>query len=377
MWYLAIKALFADRAKVATVLLGITFSVVLINLQGGLLVGLIRKAALLVDNGQADIWIGRRFMNNVETGDNLIPERWLNRVRAVPGVQRASPYLVMFSNFGMPDGRRETVVVVGCDPTTMLGGAWQMAEGDASAIRNPDGILVDICDAEKLGNAKVGDVREINHHRAVVVGMTKGIVSFTTSPYVFTTLDRARDKYVPYWAPGQVSYFLVKAEPGTDIPALVARLRARVPELDVYERRDYAWRSMEYWLTRTGLGISFGLAALLGLLVGLAVVAQTLYASVTERIKEFGTLKAQGATDKCIAQFLLSQACASAVLGSAIGLAGSVLLGWLMSSPRAPVVLTWEVAALSVALVTAVCFGSAYLPYWRVRKIDPASVLRS
>ena len=42
---------------------------------------------------------------------------------------------------------------------------------------------------------------------------------------------------------------------------------------------------MEYWLTRTGIGISFGLAAFLGLLVGLAVVAQTLYASVTERTR--------------------------------------------------------------------------------------------
>jgi putative ABC transport system permease protein len=377
MWYLAIKAFFADRAKVATVLLGVAFSVILINLQGGLLVGLIRKAALLVDNGQADVWIGRKFMNNVETGDNLIPERWINRVRSVPGVERASPYLVMFSNFGMPDGRRETVVVVGCDPATMLGGAWKMAEGNASDIRHPDGILVDVCDVEKLGNCKIGDVREINHHRAQVVGLTHGIVSFTTSPYVFTTLDRARDKYLPAVPPGQCSYFLVKAEPGTDVPALVERLRARVPELDVYERREYAWRSMEYWLTRTGLGISFGLAALLGLLVGLAVVAQTFYASVTERLKEFATLKALGATDGSVGQFLLSQACGSAVLGSVIGLVGSVVVSGLISSPRAPVVLTWEVAALSVALVSVVCVASAYFPYWRIRKIDPASVLRS
>ena len=68
---------------------------------------------------------------------------------------------------------------------------------------------------------------------------------------------------------------------------------------------------MEFWLTRTGIGISFGLAALLGLLVGLAVVAQTLYASVTERIKEFGTLKAMGADDASIGCFPLAQASAT------------------------------------------------------------------
>ena len=82
--------------------------------------------------------------------------------------------------------------------------------------------------------------------------------------------------------------------------ALCARIQERVPELDVYDRHTYSWMCMEYWLTRTGIGISFGLAAFLGLLVGLAVVAQTLYASVTERIKEFGTLKAMGADDRCI-----------------------------------------------------------------------------
>jgi putative ABC transport system permease protein len=65
---------------------------------------------------------------------------------------------------------------------------------------------------------------------------------------------------------------------------------------------------MEYWLTRTGIGISFGLAAILGLLVGLAIVAQTLYASVKERIKEFATLKAMGADNRCIGRFLVSQA---------------------------------------------------------------------
>lgn len=378
MWYLPIKAMLADRAKAVTVLLGIAFSVVLINLQGGLLTGLIKKAALLIDHGQADIWVGRRFMDNVETGDNLIPERWINRLRAVEGVERVSPYLVSFSSFTTPEGRKETVVVVGCEASTLMGGAWTMAEGEARSVRDPDGILVDACDVEKLGNCRIGDIREINGHRARVVGMTHGIVSFTTSPYVFTTLERARSKYLPHHlAAGHCSYFLVKAEPGTDIPALVARLKARVPELDVYDRRDYAWRSMEYWLTRTGIGISFGLAAFLGLLVGLAVVAQTLYASVTERLREFGTLKAMGADDRVIGRFLLSQAGGFSVLGSLIGLACSVLIGTLISTPRAPVMLTVEVAVVSVVLVVAVCTVAAYLPYWRIRAIDPASVLRS
>src|SRR5437588_4891298 len=357
MWLLALKAMLADRGKLLTSLLGVSFSVVLINLQGGLLYGLILKASMLVDYGQADLWVGHRHMNNVDIG-TLIPERWIHRIRGVEGVERADPYVVMFGQATMPDGKFENVIVVGSEPSSLLGNAWAMAEGDPRAIRHPDGILVDACDVGKLGNCRIGDTREINGHQAKVVGMTNGIVGFTTDPYVFTTLERARTKYTAGIPPGYCSYFLVRAKPGTDVNVLRARLQERMPELDVYDRRTYSLICMEYWLTRTGIGISFGLAAFLGLLVGLAVVAQTLYASVTERLKEFGTLKAMGADDRCVARFLLAQALGNAAIGSVLGIALSLILGRALSTPRAPVVLTGWVGVLSVGLIFLVCVAA-------------------
>ena len=376
MLLLALKAMLADRGKLLTSLLGVAFSIVLINLQVGLLRGLIQKASLLVDYGQADIWVGHQHMSNVDIG-TFIPERWVQRIRGVEGVERAEPYIVMFGQAKMPDGKFENVVVVGSEPASLMGNAWAMADGNPQAVRHPDGILVDSCDAAKLGDCRVGDIREINGHRARVVGMTHGIVGFTTNPYVFTTLERARRKYTTGIPPEQCSFFLVKAKPGTDVKALCARIKERVPALDVYDRQAYSQMCCEYWLTRTGIGISFGLAAFLGLLVGLAVVAQTLYASVTERVKEFGTLKAMGADDRCISRFLLAQALGNAFLGSAAGLVVAVVLGYLISTERAPVILQGDVAAASVLVITVVCVVAAWLPYWRIRNIDPASVLRN
>src|SRR5207249_8883635 len=114
MWILAIKAMLADRGKLLTSLLGVSFSVVLINLQGGLLYGLILKASLLVDYGQADLWVGHRHMNNVDIG-TFIPERWIQRIRGVNGVERADAYVVMFGQATMPSGKFENVIVVGCE----------------------------------------------------------------------------------------------------------------------------------------------------------------------------------------------------------------------------------------------------------------------
>jgi putative ABC transport system permease protein len=376
MWLIAMKAMLADRGKLLTALLGVTFSVVLVNLQSGLYLGLLSKASLLVDFGRADVWVGHRHMNNVDL-NALIPERWVHRLRSVPGVERAEPYLVQTAQIAMPDGNTERVVVVGCDAGSLLGNAWVMADGDAAAIRRPDAVLVDVCDADRLGDCRVGDVREIAGRRAKVVGMTYGVVGFTTTPYVFTTLHRARSTYLPAAAPDRCSYILVKARPGTDVRALVGELRRRVPELDVHDREEFAGICMNYWLMRTGIGISFGLATFLGLLVGLVMVAQSLYASVAERVKEFGTLKALGASDGRVARFLLVQALGNAVLGSAAGLLGAVALGRLLDSPRAPVVFEDWVMAGSVLLITLVCLLASWAPYWRIRKIDPASVLRS
>jgi putative ABC transport system permease protein len=366
----------ADRSKLLVSLLGVTFSVVLVNLQGGLYLGLLSKASLRVEFGGADIWVGHRHMNNVDLNP-LIPERWVDRLRSVPEVERAEPYLVMTAQIAMPDGNTERVVVVGCDAGSLLGNAWVMADGDASAIRRPDAVLVDVCDADRLGDCRVGDVREIAGRRAKVVGMTNGVVGFTTTPYVFTTLHRARTTYLPAANPDQCSYFLVKARPGTDVPALVAALRQRVPELDAHDKATFSGICTNYWRTRTGIGISFGLATFLGLLVGLVMVAQTLYASVAERVKEYGTLKALGASDRWMAGFLIVQALGNAVLGSVTGLLGALVIGTLLDTPRAPVIFRGWVMAGSVLLITLVCLLASWAPYRRIRSIDPASVLRS
>jgi putative ABC transport system permease protein len=379
MWRLALKAMLGDRSKLVITLLGVGFAVGLVNLQCGMLLGFLGKTSQLIDHGEADIWIGHRHMTSVDMSA-FIQERWLTRIRAVEGVERADPYLIFGAEARMPDGRFESVWVVGCDPASPLGNAWKMAAGSNArdAIRRPDGIIVDVCDAARFGDCQVGDVREINGCRARVLGMSEGIVGFTSSPYVFTSLERARNQYGAGLVPPRgCSYFLVKAKPGTDIPALVARIQERVPGLlTVRDKGSYSRMCITHWLLKTGIGLGFGMTTLLGLIVGLGVAAQTLYAAVNERRKEFATLKALGADEGCVARFLLAQALGAAGLGSLLGLAGSQVIARGISSPQAPVVLRSDVALGSVLLVTMVCLLAAWAPYWRVRSIDPASVLR-
>ena len=171
-----------------------SFAVLLVNLQGGLLIGLIKKASLLIDYGQADIWVGHRHMKNVELG-TFIPERWLQRLRKVDGVERADAYVIAMTEARMPDGRYETVEVIGCEAGSPLGQAWALLPGSGpTACASPTASSSTTATTTSSAARGVGDIREMNGRRARIVGKTHGIVGFTNQAYFFTTLDRARTR---------------------------------------------------------------------------------------------------------------------------------------------------------------------------------------
>jgi putative ABC transport system permease protein len=334
---------------------------------------LIGKASLLVDQCDADVWVGHKKMTNVDF-PHSIPRRWVQRIRSLDGVAAAEPYLVAHSVMTLPDGGFEQVLVVGCDPKSLLGSANLAFGSDPTVLRQADAIVIDRLDAHKIGNPQLGDIREIGRRRARVAGFTEGILGFLVTPYVFTTFDRAAE-YLNR-STDEASYFLVKTADGVDPAELCRRIKERLPEAEAFTKAQYANASISYWLSRTGIGISFGAATVLGLIVGLVIVAQTLYAAVLDRLSEFGTLKAIGAAELQIHGVILSQALLLAMLGSALGLVCVSVVQAFCTSPRAPINIPWTVAAGSCALVVVICLGSSLLPYLRIRDIDPAMVLQ-
>lgn len=69
----------------------------------------------------------------------------------------------------------------------------------------------------------------------------------------------------------------------------------------------------------TGIGLNMYITVFLGCLVGIVVVAQTLYTSTMEHIKEFGTVKAIGGGNLDIYRILAKQASIAAVAGFVLG----------------------------------------------------------
>ena len=177
------------------------------------------------------------------------------------------------------------------------------------------------------GSARIGDSTEIRDQTAQVVAITSGIRSFTTTPYVFTSLDQAQ-AYMGT-PPDRVSYFLVHVAAGADIATVRKQLLANLAKVEVLTPDEFRGRSRTFWLFGTGAGAALFAGALLGAIVGTVIVAQTLYSSTKDHLNEFATLRAIGSSGVYIHKVIICQALLSAVIGFFAGGRASV---WSSSS---------------------------------------------
>lgn len=119
---------------------------------------------------------------------------------------------------------------------------------------------------------------------------------------------------------------------------------------------------------------SFALVALVLAGVGIYGVVS---ATVSQRRGELAIRQALGARPGQLARMLLGQGLRMAGVGIALGLAGALLLGRALAGllygvePGDP----WTLAAVAV-LLTAIALAACHAPLRRMRKVDPAQVLR-
>lgn len=370
---LARRNLFHDRIRLVVTLTGIAFSVVLMAVQWGLFRGFSTSTCGIIDHSRADLWIAAKNTTYLE---QAMPfnERKYYQVLATPGVGQAVKYIVRWSHWKEANGHAESVAVIGCDPDASIGGPYNLVAGDAQQLKQPNSVIIDRMYADKLGVHAIGDMVEINEYRAKVVGFTNGIRAFTTSPYVFTTFKRAQD-YSTIDA-NQVVFVLVKAAPGVDIHKLKTELQRRLPDNDVFETAEFSASTRHYWMFTTGAGIAVLMAAALGLVVGIAVVAQTIYATTMDHIREYGTLKAMGAPNRYVLSVIMQQAVIAASMGYAIGMVVSVFVVHGAAKGGANILLTGQTAVGLFFLTVAMCVTAAVVSVNKILSLDPAMVFK-
>jgi putative ABC transport system permease protein len=371
---LARKNLFHDRLRFVITVAGVAFAVTLVLVQVGLFMGLLDKSTVTIRHASADLWITSRNTPNVDFA-RTFPETAVLRARSVPGVARADNLIVAFMNIQLPNGAAEGALVYALEDFSAWNLPWNVEQGSPADLKRGYSLLMDRSAALRYGPFAVGEQREILGRRFRIVGATAEAASFTTTPIVFIDYRNAQE--LQETLRGNTTYVLVKLRPGADARAVQAELRRRLPYNDVLTRDEWALQSRNYWVKSTGLGMSMGVTVFLGILVGIVIVAQTLYTSAVEHIKEFGTVKAIGGSNLAIYRILGEQALIAAVIGFSLGALISYLVRPLMAAIHLNVLLSPGFSAVVFAGTVAMCLGAALFSFRRVARIDPALVFRT
>ncbi len=369
---LAFRNLFHDRIRLVVTLVGILFSIVLVAVQLGLYLGSSRMITANIDNTKADLWIATFGAKSFEDGGMLLKSGERHQALATPGVDKVVPLVVSFAEWRKPSGGSTRVVVVGTDPEDEGLVPWALKHGTWADVKTPDGVAIDKSYLAELDVTGIGDTAQVSAGRVRVKALTEGVRSFTQSPYVYTTLARARQLLAE--KPEATSFFLVKLSPGANLEQVRNSLKSRLESAEVLTTAEFRDRSLTTWLFKTGAGIALIGGALLGLLVGTVIVAQTLYSSTKDHLNEFATLRALGSSAGYIHKVILGQAGLSAVIGYALGMMIALAVVLASRDSPLPLVMTPWLAVVLFAVTLFMCAISALSAIMKVTKIDPAMV---
>jgi putative ABC transport system permease protein len=372
VYTLALRNLFQDRLRFIASLMGIVFSVVLVMVQMGLYFGFSGMITTMIDHTSTDLWIvssGAKYFEDLSLLDTGLRDHLL----AIEGVSAVVPGVVGFSAWSLPDGTMTSVVVVGTDYAAGGVSPWNVVEGTAQSLTTPGTVVIDRSYSERLSVSGVGATALIRLQPVRVGAITDGIRSFTTTPYVFADLDDARS-YTGL-PESFASHFLVRLKPRADIERTRQNILSNISGIQALTPDQFRQQSRSFWLFRTGAGAALVAGALLGIIVGTVIVAQTLYSSTKDHLYEFATLRAMGASDSYIYQVIICQALINAIIGFAIAaLIGSAVVHFTAKSALQVVIspnLNIELFGLTILM----CIVSAIAAIFRVVRVDPAIVL--
>lgn len=366
-----------NLGKYLGIVLGISFASLLISQQASIFCGLMSLTASQVRDIQgARIWV---MDPNVQFVDDIKPMRdsALLRVRGVPGVAWAVNLYKGLGRARMATGTFQQVVLLGLDDATLVGAPTEIIAGDLSSLRRPDAVLMDERGARQLwpdDPFRLGRTFEMNDRRAIVVGICKASRTFQTFPIIYTRYSQAL-RYVPRERK-VLSFVLAEPREGESVSGVCQRIE-RQTGFQALTNEQFAWKTIEYYLRRTGIPVNFGITVVLGFIVGTAVAGQTFYLFTVENLRQFGALKAIGATHRQIVTMLLSQAILVGLIGYGLGVGAAALFGELAKTQsKLAFYMPWQVLVGTGLSVVVMLILSSLVSLRRVLILEPAVVFK-
>ncbi len=373
MLKIALRFILFDKAKSIGALSGVVIAVFLIGQQTGIFLFLTDAMAALVRNNSEYIWVVDTKTTNVNAMAP-IDLRLGRELESIPGVKKAYPILIASGQARFNNGISSGVTLIGVQAPAFAGGPWNLKIGKPMNLLQEGAVITDFFDKKTLGMANIGDYFEINGRKVFIAGQTRGVRAFGAPVYTFTTIERARA--LARQSPYKTSAFLVAWDHNQDSTAIIRNINSHLVGVRAWASKDFASSTVATVLRSSGIAISFGTLILFALISGFVIIGLTLYSATVDRIRDYGTLKAIGATQSYINKLILTQAIIFALLGFAVGFGlvtafrlGIANVGTLFHFQ------SWMIGIFFL-ITLGISAGGTLFAIRRIARLEPASVFR-
>ncbi len=366
MFFLAKKNLFAEKTRLIMSISGVAFAVLLILMLGGLYRGWQTKITAYIDSLNTDLVVGQAGSADTTHSMSFLPATLADDLRQVRSVTRVDEF--MGRQITVSDkGQEWRIFIVGINPAAGRNGPIKMISGTANIA---DGqVIIDQAFSRKTGYG-LGDIVPIAGQRLTVAGISTGGNSLIYQ-YTFVTENDVRE--ILQLGP-LVNYFLVSTNNPTDV---TVSLEQQFPDLNVMTKAEFAENNRKI-VTEVFLPI-VGILFVIAFVVGSAIVGLTIYTATIEKSREYGVLKAIGASNGLLYRVVLEQSFIAGAAGFIIGLGLSFVISWMAGYFISGFITAVSLMDVVLVFVAAMLMSllAAWIPAKRLASIDPALVFKS
>ena len=374
----AFKFVRFEKSKSMGILAAIVISIYLIGIELGMFFYLANIIGGIVGNANpqyAQVFVVKKQTENINQLSPL-DLRWVNQLRSIDGVTSTHGFVITNVSARFPNGKDAPAVIIGSDYPAMAAGPYTdlVYSGSISSLVAPEIVSTDFYDNKTLRyEVKPGTRFEINGKSATVGVMTKDAKGFT-SPLIYTSTDKAR--YYTGMSPTQVSGIIVTVPDASMIESVVSRINQIAPDLKAWPAEKIRTATIVNVMTANNMGMSFATLVLFGIISGFFIIGLTMYSVTYDRIKDYGTLKAIGASGKYITRLVVAQSVIYALIGFLVSLI--LLIISKIGMAKGGLIISLTPALLGFLFLTTliISVGSSYFSIRKLKKVEPSSVFR-
>ncbi len=363
------RHLFYEKGKLVVSVAGVASALTLILLLMGFRAGLYATLTAFVDNIGVDLIVAQSGVQGMFSSNSAVPLDLHERIAGVADAAEAG-HILMADLIFTQNETKTPVLLVGYDPATNFGNPWKIGSG--RTIKENNEVVLDTWLAQRAGLI-IGDPVNLLGQQFTLVGLSQETSSWM-SPYIFVSLDAAEDIL---GLSGIVSYHMIRLPEGTDPEAASLAIEAEIPGVNAMLPDDIAEadRRILANIMDSPINVMLGI----GFVIGVAVTGLTSYTAVIDNTRDYGILKALGASGIRLVRIVIIDTFYRAALGYIFGTLLAILAAnFIMATwPQFNILLEPQTVGLAGLLTLLMSMFSAVLPIQRLNQIDPVMVFKS